>query len=271
MYSYAGAAAAAATLSPFNRAPPSTNPGSLAGQAAAVSQAVGASSSANAQALEQLTAMLPKSLFGLAGFTSDPAWLTNPTALTNAIGLTGHAWNSNGDGIVVAGFFGDVLEGLTGSQTLDASTGSDAFIRLISPTRLFTTAFKDVQGLGQGFAPQAAKAAEGAAKAVEAVPHILPGAAAGLGAAVPAVGKAVSISGLSVPPAWAAAAPTASPAVVTLSGFESAGARAAEAGSNTFGGLPMTGSGGGGRGVANFAAPRYGFKPIMVVQPPSGG
>jgi PPE-repeat protein len=277
MYSYAGASAAAATLPPFNPAPPSTSSGGLAAQAAAVSQAVGAASASNVDVLSQLTANLPKSLFGLAGFTSDPPWLTNSTALTNAIGLTGHAWNSNGDGIVVAGVLGDVLEGLTGSQTLDASSGFDAFIKLISPTRLFTTSFKDVQGLSQGFMPAASKAAEGAAKATEgaakaaeALPRSLPGAAAGLGAAVPAVGNAVKVAGLSVPPTWASVAPTATP-VATLSGLETAGARAAEAGSNTFGGLPMMGSGGGGRGVANFAAPRYGFKPTMVVQPPSGG
>jgi hypothetical protein len=112
---------------------------------------------------------------------------------------------------------------------------------VISPTRLFTTAFKDVQGLAQGFTPQAAKAAESAAKAVEAVPHSLPGTAAAFGGAAPAVGKAASIGGLSVPAAWAGGAPTASPAVVTLNGLGAA--VGAEPAANTFGGLPVMGSG----------------------------
>jgi hypothetical protein len=101
-----------------------------------------------------------------------------------ALGVTGHAFNANGDGIIVAGLAGDLLEGLTGSQTLDASTGFDAFIRLISPTRLFTTAFKDIQGLSPAIMPPASHAAEGAAKAAEgaakSAEHAISGAVGGV-------------------------------------------------------------------------------------------
>jgi PPE-repeat protein len=205
---------------------------------------------------------IPNALLGLAGLTNSPPWLANPAA---ALGLTGHVWNSNGDGIVVAGVLGDLVEGLTGSATVDASTGFDAFIRLISPTRLFTTAFKDIQGLAQAAMPQAAKAAEGAAKAVEAVPHAVSGAAGG---AAGTIGRAASVGGLSVPASWAGVAPPVGPAVVTLNGL-GAGA-AAEPATNALGGVPLMG-GGGGRGVAHFAAPRYGFKPTVVPQPSVGG
>ncbi|WP_193376482.1 PE/PPE C-terminal domain-containing protein, partial [Mycobacterium sp. UM_CSW] len=194
--------------------------------------------------------------------TNSPPWLVNPAA---ALGLTGHAWNSNGDGIIVAGALGDLVEGLTGSATVDASSGFDAFIRLISPTRLFTTAFKDIQGLAQAAMPQAAKAAEGAAKAVESVPHAVSGA---VGGAAGTIGRATSVGGLSVPASWAGVAPPASPAVVTLNGLGAAAA--AEPATSALGGVPLMGSGGG-RGVAHFAAPRYGFKPTVVPAPSVGG
>jgi hypothetical protein len=170
---------------------------------------------------------------------------------------------------------GDLFEGLTGSQILDASSPFDAFIRLISPTRLFTTAFKDVQGLAQGFAPQAAKAAaegaahaaEGAARAVEAVPHALSGA---IGNAAGAVGRAGSVGGLSVPASWAAASPAANPSVVTLNGLGAAAA--AQPATNAVGGMPLTGTGAGrSAAAAHFAPPRYGFKPTVITHPPAGG
>jgi PPE-repeat protein len=253
MYGYAGSSAAASALTPFGPAAPATDPAGLGAQAAAVAQAAGAAT--GAQGLYGI----PNVLLGLAGLTNSPPWLANPAA---ALGLTGHAWNANGDGIVVAGALGDLVEGLTGSATVDASTGFDAFIRLISPTRLFTTAFKDIQGLAQAAMPQAAKAAEGAAKAVEAVPHAASGAAG-------TIGRAASVGGLSVPASWAGVAPPAGPAVVTLNGL-GAGAAAAEPATNALGGVPLMG-GGGGRGVAHFAAPRYGFKPTVVPQPSVGG
>jgi PPE-repeat protein len=269
MYSYAGAAATASTLPQFNPAASGANPAGLTAQGAAVAEAAGAA--AVTDTLSQLTAALPNALSGLATPLPAAPWLSDPQAFMLALGLMGHTWNSNGDGVILTGLVGDVFEGLTGSQTLDASTGFDAFIRLISPTRLFTTATKDIQGLAQGFAPPAAKAVEGAAHAAEALPHALPGAAA-FGGAAPVVGKAASIGSLSVPPSWAAgAAPVATPGVVTVNSLGAA-AGAAEPASNTFGGLPLAGTGAsGGRGVGHFAPPRYGFKPTVVTQPPAGG
>ncbi len=178
--------------------------------------------------------------------------------------------NPEGDGIVVGGPLGDLLEGLTGSQTLDASTPFDAFIRLISPTRLFTTAFKDIQSLAQGFMPAAKSAAEGVAKAAEAALPAVSGAGLGsIGAIGGAVGKAASIGGLAVPAAWASAAP-APPIAVALNGATTAGA--VERATNAVGGVPMVPAAGAGRGVAaHFVTPRYGFKPTVIAQPPAGG
>ena len=252
MYGYAGASAAASMLTPFDPAAPTTDPGGLAGQAAAVAQAIGTATSAQG---------VPAALQGLAGLTNSPPWLANPAA---ALGLTGHTWNSTGTGIVVGGVLGDAVKGLTGSSTINGGTPFEAFIRLVSPVRLFSTAFRDIHGLAQAAVPQAAKAAEGAAKAVQSLPQAVSGA---MGGALGAVGKALPVGGLSVPASWAAAAPPTSPAIVAVHGLGPSAV--AEPATHALGGLPLMG-GGGGRGVAQFAAPRYGFKPLVVPQPSVG-
>ncbi|GAB1812943.1 PPE family protein [Mycobacterium sp. MUNTM1] len=257
MYGYAGTSAAASTLPPFAPAASVTDPSGAARQAAAVAQAAGTSGGESAQALDAV----PRTLSALAGSTNNPA-----------LSLGGISLNPEGDGLVVSGPLGDLLEGLTGSQTLDASTPFDAFIRLISPTRLFTTSFKDIQSLAQGFMPAAKSAAEGVAKAAEAaVPAAVSGAGLGsVGAIGGAVGKAASIGGLSVPAGWATAAPTVPAVAVALNGATTAGA--VERATNTVGGVPMAPVGGAGRGgAAHFVTPRYGFKPTVIAQPPAGG
>jgi PPE-repeat protein len=258
MYGYAGTSATASTLTPFRPAAQATNPAGLAGQAAAVGRAVATSTGVNAETLKAI----PSTLQSLAGVTNTPPSLTDLNAALNGLGLS---FTSDGSGIVVGGVFGDLLEGLTGSSTLDASTPFDAFIRLISPVRLFTTSFKDIQGLSQAILPQAAKAAPEIAKAmeaVEAVPHAIPNA---MGSAAAGVGRAMSVGGLSVPSAWAGAAPPPTTPLATLNGLAGAG----EPATNAFNGLPLLG---GGRGApVPFAAPKYGFKPTVVAQPPAGG
>jgi PPE-repeat protein len=257
MYGYAGASSAASTLAPFATAADSANPAGLGAQAAAVAQAVGSSSGQS---------VVSDTLAALAGELPAPQWTGNLDNFLTALGLSGHVWNSNGDGIIVGGVMGDFLEGLTGSQTLDASTGFDAFIRLISPTRLFTTAFKDVDGLSHDLLPAVSKAGSVA----EAIPPSLP---TGIpGAAVGGLGKAELVGRLSVPPGWGGVAPSVSPAVTSVGNLGtpvSSQPLTAQPAANGLGGVPMLG-GNGGRGM-QFAAPRYGFKPTVVPRPSIGG
>lgn len=262
MYSYAGASAAAAALPELVPPQTATTPSGLAAQAAAVGQAVGGAAAGDTLALQQLMNTLPSSLLTMAGFTNAPPWLSNPAA---ALGLTGHTWNSNGDGIVVAGLLGDVVEGLTGSATIDGSTGVDAFIRLVSPVRLFATVFRDIHGLGTSLLPHAAS--EGA-KALQALPAAIPAPSVlpGLGG----IGTAAQIGGLSVPNAWAAGTPGLGR--VSALPFSGAGANAAAAplpSQHLLGGMPLTG--GLGRGAAAANAPRYGFHPTVMTRPPFAG
>jgi PPE-repeat protein len=258
MYGYAGASSTASTLASFAMAVESANPAGLGAQASAVAQAVGAGSGQSA---------VTDTLAALAGELPAPPWMGNLDNFLTALGLSGHVWNSNGDGIVVGGVMGDFLEGLTGSQTLDASTGFDAFIRLISPTRLFTTAFKDVDGLAHS--AMSASAVK-AASVAEAIPPSLP---TGIpGAAVGGLGKAELVGRLSVPPNWGGVAPSVSPAVTSVGSLGtpvSSQPLTAQPVANSMGGLPMV-TGNAGRGM-QFASPRYGFRPTVVPHPPAGG
>jgi hypothetical protein len=132
---------------------------------------------------------------------------------------------------------------------------------------------KDIDGLFHSAFPAFGKAAEGAAKAAEgAAAAVAPTFGSGfgnaLGGVAAGIGNAAKVGAVSVPASWIST-PAANPITVALHG--AAGAAAAEPATAAFGGLPMVPGAGAGRGVANFAAPRYGFKPTMVVQPPSGG
>lgn len=261
MYGYSGASAQAAALPSFT--PQAVADGLLGVSAQGHAAFTAVQSSLTQQGLYEI----PKALLRMAGVTNESPAFTNPLA---ALGLTGSAWNTNGDGLVLNGVIGDVIEGLTGSQTIDGSSAFDTYIRLVSPFRLTTTAIKDIDGLFHSAFPAAAKAAEGAAKAAEgAAAAVAPTFGSGLGNALGGiVGGASKVGAMSVPASWIST-PAANPITVALNGMS--GAAAAEPATAAFGGLPMVPGAGAGRSVANFATPRYGFKPTMVVQPPSGG
>ncbi|CAM4098662.1 putative PPE family protein PPE29 [Mycobacterium basiliense] len=263
MYGYAGASASASALSPFDAAVQAVNPGGVASQLASVTQAV------NTAAITQNLSEIPKTLSKMAGITNEPPWLTD---LPGALGLTGHTWNSNGDGIIFNGALGDIMQGVTGSAEVDAGVFMDAFNKWVSPARLLVTQFKDYASLAHDLPKYAQEGAEAAAKAAKdlpaAIPAVLP--SAGLGGVAGAVGKAASVGGLSVPAAWTGTTPAATPAVLTSFNGLGAAAAAGEPGSHAVGGLPVMGSGAG-RGFNNFAAPRYGFKPTVIAHPPAAG
>lgn len=259
MYGYSGASAAAADLPPFTPQAIATSLSGLGAQFNAQFNAI--NSALSAQGYQDVV----KALNQMAGITNTPPWLANPQA---ALGLTGSSWNSNGDGLVVAGPLGDLLSSLTGSSTLDASSPINGFTRMISPIRLFSTTFRDIDGLSRAFFP-AAKAAEGAAKAAEgAAASALPKLGNALGGIAGAAGNAAKVGAISVPASWTST-PLAAPINVALNGVTSGAA--AEGATSAFGGLPIIPGAGAGRSVANFAAPRYGFKPTVIAAPPSGG
>jgi len=262
MYGYSGATAQATALTPFS---PTQIADSLSGVSAQFNATANAlTSAANAQGLNAV----PQALMQMAGITNEAPWLTDPL---KALGLTGHTWNATGDGLTINGLMGDIVEGATGSATVDASLAFDVFNRWVSPARLMVTQFKDYVGLAEsafkGMAPAAKAGAEAAASALPAAAAAIPHA--GLGGIAGAVGSAAKAGALSVPASWAATTPAAAPLNVALTGLSSGAA--AEGATSAFGGVPMVPGGGAARTVANFAAPRYGFKPTVIAAPPSGG
>jgi PPE-repeat protein len=267
MYEYAGVASAAAELRPLIPPRSVATSGGMAAEATVVARATGGAVAADVQALQQLIEQLPNALQGLSAATPLPSL----EQIMRTLGLVGWRWTPNGDGLVLSGATGAAVAGLTGSSTLDASTLSNTYIRMISPIRLTTTALKDLDGLSHSLLPAASHAAEGAAAAVEALPAALPsvplgGIEGGLGG----IGKAAQIGGLSVPNAWATATPALGRVATVPLASVAATAAAADPSQHVFGGMPAAGTPARGFAAAA-AAPRYGFHPTVMARPPAAG
>jgi PPE-repeat protein len=222
MYGYAGASAAATTLTPFNPPPPTTNP------AGTVTQATAAATGTTQSTLAQLLSQVPSTLQSLAsggsfnGAAAISTLLSTPANqfIEPLVGALG------GDAVFL---FGPMIVG-------------GSVLGLLSPLLSLV-----------GEAPVAA------VSAVSGVPGGALGTLAGSygsglgGAGVSAgLGRAAAVGGLSVPQSWGTAAPairlaaTALPAA-GLDGLPQAGVAGL---GGSVGGMPMMG------GVVN--APRYG-------------
>jgi PPE-repeat protein len=230
MYGYAGASAAATTVTPFNPPPPSTNPAGTSTQAAAVAQAA----ASPAGAVQNMLAGVPNTLQSLAS-----GGLPNVSAvLMSGLSSPGNT----------------AVSGLFGAAGLDVGTVGVPDFFLSTGLNSLEPVFASVM------APAPAAAAVPAAAAPAAVGADLAGSygSGPGGAGVSAgLGEAASVGGLSVPQSWATASPairlaaTALPAA-GLDGLPQAGAAGL---GGSFGGMPMGGMPMMG-GVVN--APRYG-------------
>ncbi|MGC2653775.1 MAG: PPE family protein, partial [Mycobacterium sp.] len=132
MYGYAGSAAAATKVTPFNAPQQTTTPGALGAQAAAVTQATGTSAGSNTQtALSQLTSAIPSTLQNLAapgaalgstasGTTSisGVSSLFSQLFSSDGLGLNSNIWNT----ITSTGAFNpiQVIQAITGTSFLGA-------------------------------------------------------------------------------------------------------------------------------------------------------
>lgn len=229
MYGYAGSSAAAAKVNPFTQPPSTTKPAGLAGQAAAVTKAT--STSAGGQPTAQATSSVPQTLQGLTGTTSSSS---SPTP-------------------ILAG---------------QGSKYQDAFLRTISTPYFFGGLGEKLSGLAKGMTP-VAQAASAAATTLGSPGVSSFGGFAGLGGGAPVsagVGQAASIGKLSVPPAWAGAAPGTNPAAAATP-ISSLAARPDTTPAGLLRGLPLSGTG---RRTDGFIH-RYGFRYPVVPRPPAAG
>jgi PPE-repeat protein len=235
MYSYAGSSASAGRLDPLTSPSPTTNPGGLGAQAAAVTQATGTQAG-----LPGLVSGLPNAMQSLASPLSGaavPAQTLDDFFSNNLVenipnGIFDMAsWN--GFNAIVTG----ILYGNTYNAGIAAAGSGSA-----------------VGGLGAGMG--------GGVVAAPAAPAALSSAASVCGApALAGVGQASSVGRLSVPAAWSAATPTEPVAAAPLAGSGWT-APADEGGmTNVAAGMPaMASANRGGYGMG----PRYGVKPTVM-------
>ncbi|NDJ87662.1 PPE family protein [Mycolicibacter kumamotonensis] len=250
MYGYAAASAAATKVTPFSPPREVADPSAQGAQQAATAQAAGTSAASNAQStLSQAITNTPQTLQALAAPVQPP---------------------TTGGEAISAGDLGNAMTNLMSSSFspmgLAGITQAGADIAVIRGAML---AAADPLGLG----------------AVDPMDMLLPslglhglGAGlggglgnglGGLGTASATMGQAASVGGLSVPQSWAAAVPTTAPASGVAATGWTVAAHAAEPGAAGMPGVPLAGAGQGRN--YGFAAPRYGFKPTVMVRPVVAG
>ncbi|ORA95998.1 hypothetical protein BST30_28715, partial [Mycobacterium mantenii] len=251
MYSYAGQSATASNVTPFQKAPETTNPTGQATQAAAVTNATTNSTATNTtKALQSLAQPATSSTVKAAATTT-----TQATQATDPLSeiwflLTGQTTLPTNLGTAVNGYnpFSSLFYNTEGLPYF--STGmANTFTQIAKSTGLLT-----------GPAPAVAKALPG----LGGLGGMLGGGAAAAHP-VAALGSAASVGGkLSVPVAWsgAPAAPALGHAIPVSS--ISAAPEAAGGPGNLLGGMPLAGAGAGGHGVVG---PKYGFRPTVMARP----
>jgi PPE-repeat protein len=254
MYGYAGSSAAATTLTPFAQAPATTT----------VGQATGTGTQTT---LSQLVTSVPAALQGLAS----PA--TSTSAGSGLDGLSGllNLLTGNGSGSELSTMFNELFSssGLGLNNNLWNTIFSSGFYM---PGNWLGT-MTDLVGLQSAAGADAgAAAAGGAAAAADGLGGAVAAPVAGLselgglsGGASAAMGRAAAIGALAVPPSWNAIAPTVSPLPAALGGMPLAPPPAVAAGMP---GMPFANAAG---NHVTGAAPKYGFRPMVVAHPPAAG
>jgi len=238
MYGYAGASAAAATLSPLTPPAENTNPAGQGQQAAAVSNAVG--SNGTSSTLNNTLGGLQNAVSAAANPAASAAQDTPGSILSALNGLFGVP--------IVGNAIYNVGVTLAWNSSMMSATLPMLGHMLAMAPYGFTIGDTAPLGAGLGFGTTLAGATS-------------PGGGAAMMAGM---GEASSVGGLSVPAAWSAAAPAA------VSGTTLAGTgwtAAADEGASGMGGAPgiMPGmASAGGKAGMGFGGPRYGVKPKVM-------
>jgi PPE-repeat protein len=277
MYGYAGSSSAASTLTPFAEPPATTTTTVAAAQATTVAAATGTGTQST---LSQLVTAMPAALQGLAspatssgsgtesGFMSMLNFLTgngsgtglsavfNDLFSPNGLGLNAGFWNTIfSSGFYMPGNWLGTMTDLVGMQGAGGAEGAAAAAADAAGDAVGAATGAAADGLGGALAGPAAEIGglgSGIGGGISA--------AIGGGAANGALGGA-AIGALSVPPSWNAIAPTVGPTAPSLGNAPAAavpgiaGMPAASAAGHSF----------------NGSAPKYGFRPTVMVPSPAAG
>ncbi|KAA8969994.1 PPE family protein [Mycobacterium sp.] len=269
MYGYAGDSAAASTVPQFSSPPQTTNQGGLAAQSAAVAQATGTATGADAQStLSQLMATTPQTLQALASPLSSAASTSSTAEVADAAAATAATAGSS---------TGDSATALSLSEMLyPLIFGSMMPMRAMSMINMGKS-LAAVPAAAKAAAPALGAAVLGGSGALGAagMAGLGPGGSWGLGAAAVSagLGRATPVGALSVPRTWGSAVPAAHSLVARWSATPLPDTRpvAAAAAGGSASAPPMT-------PITNLAAPspvngapRYGFRPTVMARPPAAG
>ncbi|MGB3334115.1 MAG: PPE family protein [Mycobacterium sp.] len=183
MYGYAGSAAAATQLTPFNQPPETTNPTGAANQAAAAAEATGNSTASNiGQQVSQLLNAMPQALqslasnpVGTAAATTSGSFLDNWNLIFSTLtgATTPLGWSTIPGGYWLA--FGQMYSWIMNGMAAQS---------FFAGPKAITGALLPLAPLAQSALPMAS-----------------------LSSATGALGNAASVGKLSVPASWAVAAP----------------------------------------------------------------
>jgi PPE-repeat protein len=209
MYGYSGSAAAASSLSPFGTPPPTTSDTATASQATAVAQAVTTPAGSTAQTLSPLTSAAAGT-DSVAGATSTAGAATASTGPVSSLsGVTSSAAALSSASGMASGTGSTATMGTTGLTML---TSANSLMKTLSPA---ASAFSSQMQIWGSALPGS----------------ITPGAFGSVGnAAVSAgVGRAATLSMLSVPQNWTTAAPAFSQFTQASSILPTTGANAVPA------------------------------------------
>ncbi|MGO9380978.1 MAG: PPE family protein [Mycobacterium sp.] len=267
MYGYQAAALAASVLSPFAVPAQTTSPAGLAGQAAAVVQAVSTSAGTSAQTVAPLTT-------ASYSLSTPLATVAAPDALAELASITSSmSSSSSASPLLPLTTLTSSSTALTSGVSLVSGTGSSA-----SMSTLGLSAIGSAGSLSVG--PRAAVLANqirtmgltlgnGFGSGTGTV------GAAGMGSAqvTAGVGRAASLGTLSVPQSWASAAPAFNYVGSALPGTSVSATPAVPAGpEGMLNGMPMPANAMRGMGVPS-APPRLtiGYRPTMVQTPRYAG
>jgi PPE-repeat protein len=266
MYGYAGQSSTATQLTSFTPPAQTTNSAGLASQSAAASSAVGTSVQSNvsgvtAGALQGVasTGSATSSSTATSTTTSGSSWLSSLlNSLTGDGTDTGVGNNSNAVLGVDSNFWNTVTStgAFNPAQVVQAITGST----------LLGTGMNGVEGMApSGMAAGLGSGGLGlpAASGISGLSG-LGGAGNGIAAGL---GKAATLGPLSVPPAWTSIATPNSPLGSALGATP---LNAPTSAVPVMPGMPIP-SGAAASNTAAAAAPKYGFRPTMVMQSPMAG
>jgi PPE-repeat protein len=235
MYGYAGSSAAAGRLDPLTPPTPTTNPGALGAQSAAVSAATATGS--QTAALNGLVANMPNAVQALAA----PAQATDPLSTLDNIFGNNLVQNAGVAFFDVASWnaFNGAVAGILSGHVYFAGLAVNGGSAAAASSALSA-------GLGSG-------ALAGAAEA------------AGVGGApvLAGMGQASSVGSMSVPAAWSAAAPAESGATALAGSGWTAPAEGGGETTTVASGMPAVANAAGRSGGYGIG-PRYGFKPTVM-------